>query len=90
MRGAADREQVTASDAPCVATLSYVFDHATRNLASRLTELAFPRTVLVSSDLAAALDGLPQFSVRRLSRRRVRGIGRIDVYRLDSAPARIV
>jgi adenylate cyclase len=60
------------------------------NLASRLTELAFPRTVLVSSDLAAALDGLPQFSVRRLSRRRVRGIGRIDVYRLDSAPARIV
>jgi adenylate cyclase len=59
------------------------------NLASRLTELAFPRTVLVSSDLAAALDGNPQFSLRRLSRRRVRGIGRIDVYRLDSAPARI-
>lgn len=55
------------------------------NLASRLTELAYPRTVLVSSDLAEALDGDPAFSLRRLGRRRVRGIGRVDVYRLDSA-----
>jgi adenylate cyclase len=56
------------------------------NLASRLTELAFPRTVLASNDLAAALDGDPAFAVRRLGRRRVRGIGRVDFYRLDSAP----
>jgi adenylate cyclase len=58
------------------------------NLASRLTELAYPRTVLVSSDLAAALDGDPEFSLRRFGRRRVRGIGRVDFYRLDSAAVR--
>jgi adenylate cyclase len=56
------------------------------NLASRLTELAHHGTVLVSSDLAAALDGDPEFSLHRLGRRRVRGIGRVDLYRLDSAP----
>ncbi len=57
------------------------------NLASRLTELAYPGTVLVSADFAAALEGNPQFLFRRLGRRRIRGIGRIDVYRLDPAPA---
>jgi adenylate cyclase len=54
------------------------------NLASRLTELAYPRTVLISGELAEALDGSPGFSLRRLGRRKVRGIGRVDVYRLDS------
>ena len=58
------------------------------NLASRLTELAYPRTVLVSNDLASALEGDPEFSLRRFGRRRVRGIGRVDFYRLDSAAVR--
>jgi adenylate cyclase len=56
------------------------------NLASRLTELAYPGTVLVSADFAAALEGNPQFVFRRLGRRRIRGIGRIEVYRLDPGP----
>jgi adenylate cyclase len=56
------------------------------NLASRLTELAFPGTVLVSGETAAALEDDADFALRRL-RRRVRGIGRIEVFRLDAAPA---
>jgi adenylate cyclase len=58
------------------------------NLASRLTELANPGTVLVSNEVKAALEGDPEFALRRVARRRVRGIGRVDVYRLDSAPTR--
>ncbi len=38
------------------------------NLASRLTRLAFPGTVLVSSDVAAALDGDERFRVRPIAR----------------------
>jgi adenylate cyclase len=57
------------------------------NLASRLTELAYPGTVLVSSDVATALTGDDRFVVGRLLRRRVRGIGRLDLYRLAAAPA---
>jgi adenylate cyclase len=56
------------------------------NLASRLTELALPGTVLVSADVASALAGDERFGLRRLPRRRVRGLGRLDVYRLDPAP----
>jgi adenylate cyclase len=56
------------------------------NLASRLTELAYPGAVLVSDETAAALEDDPAFVLRRL-RRRVRGVGRIEVYRLDAAPA---
>ena len=57
------------------------------NLASRLTRLAFPGTVLVSSDIAAALDGDERFSVRPIARQRVRGIGRLEVFRLEPATA---
>jgi adenylate cyclase len=57
------------------------------NLASRLTELAYPGSVLVSSEVAETLDGDARFALRRLPRRRVRGIGRIDIYRLRAAPA---
>ncbi len=57
------------------------------NLASRLTELAYPGSVLVSSEVADALEGDPRFALRRLPRRKVRGIGRIDIYRLRAAPA---
>lgn len=56
------------------------------NLASRLTRLAFPGTVLVSSDVAAALADDDAFRLRRIARQRVRGIGRLEVFRLDPAP----
>jgi adenylate cyclase len=56
------------------------------NLASRLTELAYPGTVLVSAEVAAAVEGVERFRLRRLARRRVRGIGRLDIYRLAAAP----
>jgi adenylate cyclase len=55
------------------------------NLASRLTELAYPGTVLVSSDVERALAGDERFVLHRLARRRVRGIGRLDLYRLRAA-----
>ena len=55
------------------------------NLASRLTELAYPDTVLVSSEVANAVRDDGRFGLRRLARRRVRGIGRLDIYRLDAA-----
>lgn len=55
------------------------------NLASRLTELALPGTVLVSGEIATTLIDDARFSLRRLSRRRVRGIGRIDIYRVEVA-----
>jgi len=56
------------------------------NLASRLTRLAYPGTVLVSSEVAAALTGDDAFRLRRIARQRVRGIGRLQVFRLDPAP----
>ncbi len=38
VREAASREHGSAGRAPCVATLTYVFDHATRELSQRLTD----------------------------------------------------
>jgi adenylate cyclase len=55
------------------------------NLASRLTELARPGTVLASAELGDAVRDDPRFSVRRISARRVRDIGRVDVARVDRA-----
>ena len=37
LRDSASRSHATAGRAPCVATLSYVFDHNTRDLSQRLT-----------------------------------------------------
>ena len=56
------------------------------NLASRLSELAYPGSVLVSSEVAEALEGDQRFALLRLPRRQVRGIGRIDIYRLQAPP----
>jgi adenylate cyclase len=53
------------------------------NLASRLTEMARPGTVLVSAEVANALGSDPRFAFRRLAGRRVRDIGRVDIYRLS-------
>jgi len=55
------------------------------NLASRLTEMARPGTVLASAEVAMALEGDARFKVRRIQGRRVRDIGRVDVCRIERA-----
>ena len=52
------------------------------NLASRLTDEARPRTVLVDGALAATLDEDPALDVRRLRRRSVRGYRSLTPHRL--------
>jgi adenylate cyclase len=49
------------------------------NLASRLTELARPGTVLAPKDMGALLAGDTRFSVRRIPSKRIRDIGRIAI-----------
>ena len=53
------------------------------NLASRLTELAKPGSVLASAELASALDEDQRFRCRRIPFRKIRDIGRVDVYRIE-------
>ena len=55
------------------------------NLATRLTELARPGTVLAPSELGAALEHDPRFVVRRASSRRVRDIGRVELCTIKAA-----
>jgi adenylate cyclase len=55
------------------------------NLASRLTDLARPGHVLASAELAAALPPATGFVARRLGVRRLRDIGRVDVFHLERA-----
>jgi adenylate cyclase len=55
------------------------------NLASRLVELARPGTVLVSSEVRDALADDPAFVWRRLRSRRIRDIGRVEVWALERA-----
>jgi adenylate cyclase len=55
------------------------------NLASRLTEVARPGSVLIDDSLAASLEGDPRFRLRRIPSRRIRDIGRVDVSRLERA-----
>jgi len=55
------------------------------NLASRLTELARPGQVLASAEVAAALTPLTDVAARRLGSRRIRDIGRVEVFRLERA-----
>lgn len=60
------------------------------NLAARLTEMARPGTVLASTEIGEALVDDAHFSMRRISGRKVRDIGKIDVFRLDPAqPSRV-
>jgi adenylate cyclase len=75
----------TRAGVACGAVLSRDGDYfgPVVNLASRLTEMARPGTVLVSADLAAVLAHDERFSFRRMTGRRIRDIGRVDVYRLD-------
>jgi adenylate cyclase len=55
------------------------------NLASRLTDLARPGSVLVPEAVHDALEGDASFRWRRLRSRRIRDIGRIEVWALAAS-----
>jgi adenylate cyclase len=50
------------------------------NLAHRLVEIARPQSIIVSAELAASLEGNEAFTFQRLRSRRIRGIGRVEIY----------
>ncbi len=50
------------------------------NLAHRLVEIARPSSAVVSAELAAVLATRDGFSFHRLRPRRIRGIGRVEIY----------
>ena len=50
------------------------------NLAHRLVEIARPQSIIVSAELAQALADHPDFAFQRLRSRRIRGIGRVEIY----------
>jgi adenylate cyclase len=58
------------------------------NLAHRLVEIARPQSIIVSAELATALDGHDGFTFQRLRSRRIRGIGRVEIYAAGAAPVR--
>lgn len=62
---------------------------STVNLASRLTGLAKPDSVLVDDALASALDSDPQFTLVRLRRVSVRGLDRLHPWLLRPAATRV-
>lgn len=57
----------------------------TVNLASRLTSVARPGTVLVDEEMAVALSGRDRFRLVRIPRKLVRGLGWIQPYALRPA-----
>lgn len=59
----------------------------TVNLASRLVNIARPRTVLISDELAARLRDVSAFTLRSLRPLRLKGIGRAHVWVLRPAKA---
>ena len=50
------------------------------NLAHRLVEIARPSSVIVSAELALALEGDASFAFQRLRSRRIRGIGKVEIF----------
>jgi adenylate cyclase len=50
------------------------------NLAHRLVEIARPQSIVVSAELAGALADHEAFTFQRLRSRRIRGIGRVEIY----------
>ncbi len=50
------------------------------NLAHRLVEIARPASVLVAAELADALADHPGLAFARLRSRRIRGIGKVEIY----------
>ena len=57
----------------------------TVNLASRLTALADPDTVVVDPELAAVLAGNEEFELTTLGERIVRGLGSVEIFDLSPA-----
>jgi adenylate cyclase len=55
------------------------------NMASRLVELARPGTVLASTEVRDGLADHPEFVWHRLRSRRIRDIGRVEVWALERA-----
>lgn len=72
---------------PVVRHLGDVFGH-TVNLASRLTGLAEPDTILASSSLAEALSTSENFHLEPQRHDHVRGIGSVTAHRLTQAAPR--
>ena len=65
---------------------------ATVNLASRITAIAYPGTVVVAPDLRAVLEDDPRFSFRGMRPRFLKGIGRVSlavIRRADDTPSTI-
>ncbi|MDR5884145.1 nickel-responsive transcriptional regulator NikR [Caballeronia sp. LZ032] len=56
VRESASREREQAPEQPCVATLTYVYDHATRDLARRVTQAHHDRHDLAVASLRVHLD----------------------------------
>ena len=56
IRESAAREQQRAPEQPCIATLTYVYDHATRDLARRVTQAHHDRHDLAVASLRVHLD----------------------------------
>ena len=56
------------------------------NLAHRLVEIARPQSVIVAAELAVALEGHDGFTFQRLRSRRIRGIGRVEIYVAGAGP----
>ena len=57
VRAAVDARDIVADpDAPCVAALSYVYDHGTRDLATRLTAIGHAHHDLIISTTHVHLD----------------------------------
>ncbi|MDT8843563.1 nickel-responsive transcriptional regulator NikR [Paraburkholderia fungorum] len=56
VRESGSREQVSEADQPCIATLTYVYDHATRDLARRVTQAHHDRHDLAVASMRVHLD----------------------------------
>jgi CopG family nickel-responsive transcriptional regulator len=56
LRDMLDRESAAKSDSACVATLSYVFDYETRDLAQRLARAQHDHHDLVAANMRVPLD----------------------------------
>jgi adenylate cyclase len=57
----------------------------TVNLASRIVNIAFPGTVVVSDDIHAGLEGDLSFSWRSLKQRRLKDIGKVSLWSVRRA-----
>jgi adenylate cyclase len=79
-----DEVRVGVAYGPVLPRLGDVFG-PTVNIASRLTGLAFPATVLADREAAAALRGDPRYDVAPIRRQAVRGYAHLAPFRLRRA-----